>query len=91
MVLAHHPEGKALASLYDVMHLQEDILYRLGVPINIAEDIMASRISEVKRGMMPLNHNKTVDAAKILDLPLMCAHTPADNMVNTFWKIYLPT
>ncbi|HHU31624.1 MAG TPA: NGG1p interacting factor NIF3 [Clostridia bacterium] len=84
LVLAHHPEGKALASLYDVMHLQEDILYRLGVPINIAEDIMASRISEVKRGMMPLNHNKTVDAAKILDLPLMCAHTPADNMVNTF-------
>lgn len=84
LVLAHHPEGKALASLYDVMHLQEDIMYRLGVPINVAEDIMSSRISEVKRGMMPLNHNKTVDAAKILDLPFMCAHTPADNMVNTF-------
>lgn len=84
LILAHHPEGKALASLYDVMHLQEDILYRLGVPINVAEGIMASRISEVQRGMLPLNHNKTVDGARILDLPFMCAHTPADNMVNTF-------
>lgn len=84
LVLAHHPEGKALAALSDVMHLQEDILYRLGVPINIAEDIMASRIAEVKRGLMPLNHNRTVDAAKILDLPLMCAHTPADNLVTKY-------
>jgi len=84
LVLAHHPEGKALASLFDVMHLQEDVLHRLGVPINIAEDIMAGRISEVRRGMLPLNHNKTVDAAKLLDLPFICAHTPADNMVNTF-------
>jgi putative NIF3 family GTP cyclohydrolase 1 type 2 len=84
LVLAHHPEGKALASLYDVMHLQEDILFGLGVPINIAESIMSSRISEVRRGILPLNHNKTVDGARILDLPFMCAHTPADNMVNTF-------
>ncbi len=84
LVLAHHPEGKALAALHDVMHLQEDILYKLGVPINIAEDIMSSRIAEVKRGLSPLNHNRTVDGAKLLDLPLMCAHTPADNLVTTF-------
>jgi len=45
---------------------------------------MASRISEVKRGMMPLNHNRAVDAASILDIPLMCMHTPADNMVTNF-------
>ena len=84
LVLAHHPEGKAVAALHDVMHLQEDILYKLGVPINIAEDIMSSRIAEVKRGLMPLNHNRAVDGAKILDIPFMCAHTPADNLVNGF-------
>ncbi|MGQ9531649.1 MAG: NGG1p interacting factor NIF3 [Desulfotomaculales bacterium] len=84
LVVSHHPEGRAMANLYDVMHLHEDILARAGVPINVAEGIMASRISEVKRGLMPLNHNRAVDAARLLDLPLMCVHTPADNMVTRY-------
>lgn len=84
LILAHHPEGKAMSALYQVMKLQEDVLAKFGVPINVAEGIMASRISEVKRGLMPLNHNRAVDAAKLLDLPLMCVHTPADNQVNDF-------
>lgn len=84
LVIAHHPEGKALAALHEVMRMQEDIWTKFGVPINVAEGIMASRLSEVQRGLMPLNHNKAIDAAKILDLPMMCVHTPADNLVNNF-------
>ena len=84
LVIAHHPEGKALAGLYEVMELQEDILHSLGVPINIAQGILTSRISEVQRGLLPLNHNRSVDAAKLLDIPLMCVHTPADNQVQHF-------
>lgn len=84
LVIAHHPEGKALAGLHQVMHMQEDILAELGVPINAAEGVLSSRISEVERGLMPLNHNRAVDAARLLNLPFMCVHTPADNMVNTF-------
>lgn len=84
LVMAHHPEGKALAKLYQVMHLQEDILHSLGVPINVAEGILADRIGEVERGLLPINHNRAVDFAKILDIPLMCCHTPADNMVSQF-------
>lgn len=84
LLLAHHPEGKALAGLHRVMHMQEDILAGLGVPINIAQGILVSRISEVERGLMPLNHNRSVDAARLLGFPFMCVHTPADNMVNTF-------
>ncbi|MDD2444456.1 MAG: NGG1p interacting factor NIF3 [Desulfotomaculaceae bacterium] len=82
LIIAHHPEGKALSALYQVMKLQEDVLNRFGVPINVAEGIMASRINEVKLGLMPLNHNRAVDAARLLDIPLMCVHTPADNLVN---------
>ena len=84
LIMSHHPEGKALAGLHDVMHLQEDILARFGVPVNVAEGIMASRIGEVKRGLMPINHNRAVDAAKILGIPIMSAHTVADNQVTTF-------
>lgn len=84
LIMAHHPEGKALVALHRVMSLQEGVLAQLGVPINVAEGIMASRISQVERGLMPLNHNRSVDAARLLNFPFMCMHTPADNMVNTF-------
>ncbi|HHW43763.1 MAG TPA: NGG1p interacting factor NIF3 [Desulfotomaculum sp.] len=84
LIISHHPEGKAMAALYQVMHLQEDVLARFGVPINVAEGIMASRIGEVKRGLLPLNHNRAVDAARILGLALMSVHTAADNLVATF-------
>lgn len=84
LIIAHHPEGKALAALHDVMHMQSEIMEIMGVPINVAEGLMASRISEVKRGLMPLNHNKAVDIARILDVPFICVHTPADNLVTTF-------
>ncbi len=84
LIIAHHPEGKALAALHEVMNMQAEILEIMGVPINVAQGIMASRISEVKRGLMPLNHNKAVDVARIIDIPLMCVHTPADNLVTAF-------
>lgn len=84
LIISHHPEGQGLAQLHEVMHLQEDILYTLGVPINVAEGVMAPRIHEVERGLSPINHNRAVDTARILDIPLMSIHTPADNHVNHF-------
>lgn len=83
LILTHHPEGKAMAQLYRVMHLQEDLLAQAGVPINVAEGIMSARIGEVKRALMPLNHNRAVDAAKILGYAMMSTHTPADNLVTS--------
>ena len=84
LVVSHHPEGMAFANLYSVMHMQSDILNRCGVPINIAEDLMEQRVKEVERKIMPLNHTRAVDAARLLGIPFMCLHTPADNMVVTF-------
>jgi hypothetical protein len=83
LVVAHHPEGRAYANLYNVMKMQSDILHRFGVPINIAENLMEGRIKEVERRLMPINHTRAVDAAKLLNLPFICLHTPADNMVAT--------
>ncbi|MEC4684688.1 MAG: NGG1p interacting factor NIF3 [Nitrospirota bacterium] len=84
MLLSHHPEGRAYAHLYDVMRMQSDVLHRFGVPINIAEDLMEGRIKEVERRLMPINHARAVDAARLLDIPFMCLHTPADNMVASY-------
>lgn len=84
LIIAHHPEGKALAALYEVMNVQADMLHQMGIPINVAESIMTSRISEVERNLLPLNHQRAVDAARLLDIPFMCVHTAADNLVNDF-------
>ncbi len=84
LVIAHHPEGSALADLSDVMHLQAQVLADYGVPINIAESVIKSRISEVNRGISPINHERSVDMAKALNLNFMCVHTPADNLAASF-------
>ena len=84
LLLSHHPEGGAFANLYTVMQMQSDILNRFGVPINVAESLMEGRIKEVERKLMPLNHTRAVDAARLLDIPFMCLHTPADNMVASY-------
>lgn len=84
LIIAHHPEGKALANLHLVMHAQEDLMEKYGVPVNVAQGVMASRIGEVQRGLMPGNHNRAVDTASILDLPFLCVHSAADNHVSTY-------
>ena len=84
LVITHHPEGKALADLHSVMDLQAQVLADYGVPINIAESVIKPRIAEVSRGISPINHNRAVDMAKILELDFMCVHTPADNLGARF-------
>ncbi len=86
LIISHHPMGKGLAHLADVMDLQCDVLNYYGVPINIAEGLMQPRIEEVARGINGLNHQRTVDAAKLLGANLMNAHTPCDNLAAQFLK-----
>lgn len=84
LILSHHPLGPALAGLHEVMDLQVELLALYGVPINIAESLTHIRMSEVARGLSPVNHNRVIDAAKLLGMDLMCVHTPADNLVANF-------
>lgn len=83
LIIAHHPIGKSLANLADVMEIQTDVLERAGVPGTIAEKVLEERIAQVFRGTAPINHYQVVDAAKLLGIPLMNIHTPADNSI---WK-----
>ncbi len=86
LIISHHPLGKALANLSEVMEMQCDILNQYGVPINVAEGLMKERISEVARGINKENHQRTVDAAKILGFNLICLHTACDNLAAKFLK-----
>src|SRR3989338_4110082 len=84
LAIAHHPTGKGLADLSDVMHLQADVLAQYGVPINVAEGLMKIKISEVSRSINPINHFKAADTARLVNISLMNVHTPADNLVAKF-------
>jgi len=46
-------------------------------------------MSTVKRGIGPLNHAQAVDAARLLDVPLMAIHTVWDNLGNNFMNSYI--
>jgi putative NIF3 family GTP cyclohydrolase 1 type 2 len=87
LVIAHHPEGLAWARFYDVMRLQETMLKKMGLNADVAKKLIAERICEVERAVSPANHSRSVDIARLLDIPYMCIHTPADNQV--YW--YLQT
>jgi hypothetical protein len=84
LIIAHHPEGAAYAKLHEVMAMQADILGRFGVPINMAEALLEKRIADVERRLLPANHSRAVDAAKLLNIPMINLHTPSDNMVATY-------
>ncbi len=84
LIISHHPEGYALARLYDVMKLQSDLLINSGVSVSVAEMLMDKRINEIERRLLPVNHNRAVQVAQLLDIPFLCLHTPADNCVTMF-------
>ena len=82
--MSHHPQGKALAGLYGVMQVQVDILRSAGVPEPVAQGFLDERRRQVKRRLLSGNHSRPVDAARLLNLPFVCCHTPADNHVFAY-------
>lgn len=88
-VIAHHPEGRALIDLTQVMDIQNDISELEGVPVNVAEKLMKGRMGDLNRGLHAHNHFQVPDAARMLEIPFACFHTFADNNVYWFIKKYI--
>ncbi len=84
LLVAHHPEGRALADLPEVMSLQADIWAAQGVPVSFGDAVIGERMLEVRRRFHATNTEQTVMAAELLGLALFCCHTPADNSVTTY-------
>jgi len=84
LVVSHHPCGRAFAQLYKVMDIQPALWEKYGLAEEVASGIMKERIEEVARNLAPLNHNRAVDAARLLGMPFMCIHTAADNCVSSY-------
>ncbi len=85
-VITHHPEGRSLAWLSDVMDLQIDTLRKAGVPVSQAEAVVRPRVRSVRQGVHGVNHPRAPTAAETLGLPFMSMHTITDNHAHTFIK-----
>jgi hypothetical protein len=84
LVISHHPAGRALANFYEVMKVQIDMLSKVGIEPDAARGFIEERKAAVERKIMPVNYNRAVDVARLLDIPFVCIHTPADNCVWHF-------
>lgn len=89
LLIGHHPAGHALASLHEVMDILVDVYAANGVAENVAYSLLQESIGLIKRKLGPLNHTQAVDAARLLDVPLLALHTAWDNIGDNFMKDYL--
>jgi len=81
LIISHHPEWPYVP---EVMDLQVDVYSKFGVPVNVAEWLTRERAKEVERTTKPLNHLRTMDAVKLLNLSLIAPHTALDNLSFDF-------
>lgn len=89
LLFAHHPEGAALASLSRVMDIQTDLMEDIGIRPALASGVMGERIKAVHRSTASSNQFRSIDAARLLDIPYICMHTVCDNLVASFVTDYL--
>lgn len=83
-IMTHHPEGRALADLDKVMHLQVDVYALAGVPVNHSEGLLRPRMDKIWRAIHADNLFRTERAAELLGFPMFGIHTVTDNLVWRF-------
>jgi len=89
LVFAHHPEGPGYANLHEVMYMQADLWSNQGVSIAAGDALIGTRAEEIRRRIMPVNHYRAIDAARLLGLASLSCHTPADNSVQRFVQQFI--
>jgi hypothetical protein len=84
LVIGHHPEGRGLQRLADVIHIQEAVFEGAGVPINVIQKILEPKISLINRSLHPENFTRVTHASEYLHLNLACFHTVCDNQAYKY-------
>jgi len=76
-VVTHHPRSTN-PDILDVLNNHIDNLVGLGVPINKAEKALAARKDELHYNMHVSNSRRSESAARLLNMPFVSLHSPAD-------------
>jgi putative NIF3 family GTP cyclohydrolase 1 type 2 len=76
-VVSHHPKNTN-ADMLKVMDTHIMKLEALGVPRNKSQKLLAERVEELSYGQHVSNSRRSESAAKLLNMPFISLHTPAD-------------
>ena len=86
LVLTHHPAGHAVKRLPEVLDIQAEQWISMGVPGHVADSIVEEKKTWALRQFHVRNSDAPVDVARILGIPFMATHTPADNHVASYMQ-----
>jgi hypothetical protein len=86
VVVAHHPVGDGGASVQftEVIWRQVDQLLEEGVAEPVARAAVAERVATVHRRRHMANHNRVLDTARLIGMPLLNIHLPPDIVSRRF-------
>jgi putative NIF3 family GTP cyclohydrolase 1 type 2 len=79
LVIGHHPAaGLPAVYWWQVMDRQIELMVKAGVPINRAQRALKRRREMVEKRSHVGNYDRSLSAAKLLNLPYMNIHQPID-------------
>jgi len=91
-VVSHHPKADSgMMDFHKVMDIQVDKMVDFGVPINRAQKSLRKKIGQVDMGSHVSNYDRTSSAARLMKMPYMNIHLPADILTENFVQDYLDT
>ena len=84
-ILSHHPVGKGYYLLPGVIEIQRDNWVKFGVSKTVADNLLKKMVFEETIEAKD-NQLGTENACRKLNIPLMCIHTPIDNIIQNFFE-----
>lgn len=86
VVVAHHPvgDGGASVTFTEVMWRQVDQMREEGIGEPLARAAVAERVATVHRRRHQANHNRVLDTARLIGMPLLNIHLPPDIVSRLF-------
>ena len=84
-ILSHHPVGKGYYLIHGVIEIQRDNWIKFGVSRTVADKLLKKMVFEEAIDAKS-NQLGAENACRKLNIPLMCIHTPIDNIIQNFFE-----
>lgn len=89
-VISHHPTtGKPRVKFHKVMEVQIDRMVKFGVPINKAQKALKKKVGKVDRATHVTNFDRVASAARLLKMPYLNIHMPADKITENYVQSFI--
>ena len=88
-VVSHHPRvtNKDMLKILEEANINK--LYKLGVPKNRSQKLVNARVNELSYGLHVSNSRRSESAAKLMNMPFISLHNPADLLAEKFVQDFL--